>query len=279
VAPRNLYLHETVDIVGQGQYDYMECVRREPTNAMPDMLTLQGTFFVCAVGGGRWPQVVNIWDVGERGWDGWATNVDRLNLKRRKAFYGDWWDEAAQWRTGGFDRLCGGVPGSPTTPELAASGVRGTLFVQELLTVRPGTALEYLSRVIDVQAPLWQEHGHELTGAYEVLSAPDEVVVVWATSNDAHTRMRAARDAATVFGSERFGGTVLDGGGEADDRLVAWRRTAAEWVTGGSTVIMTPSPGTVYGPDDWDEADLADWLPPDPDPAPDPEADPRPPGA
>ena len=37
-----------------------------------------------------------------------------MNLKRRKAFYGDWWDEAAKWRTGGFDRLCGGVPGSPT---------------------------------------------------------------------------------------------------------------------------------------------------------------------
>ena len=31
--------------------------------------------------------------------------MDRLNLKRRNAFYGDWWDEAAQWRTGGFDRL------------------------------------------------------------------------------------------------------------------------------------------------------------------------------
>lgn len=72
MSARNLYLHETVDIVGQGQYDYMACVPHKPTNVMPDMLTLQGTFFVSAVGGGRWPQVVNVWDVGDRGWAGWA---------------------------------------------------------------------------------------------------------------------------------------------------------------------------------------------------------------
>ena len=60
VAERDLHLHEVIDIVGQGQYDYMAHAAREPTNAMPEMLTLQGTFFVCAVGGGRWPQVVNV---------------------------------------------------------------------------------------------------------------------------------------------------------------------------------------------------------------------------
>src|SRR5690606_24138655 len=135
MAARNLYLHETVDVIGQGQYDYMDCVTREPTNVMPDMLTLQGTFFICAVGGGRWPQVINIWDVGPDGWRAWAANVDRLNLKRRNAFYGDWWDEAAQWRSGGLDRLCGGVPGSPTTAELAERGVEGTLFIHQLVTV------------------------------------------------------------------------------------------------------------------------------------------------
>lgn len=254
---RDLYLHETVDIVGQGQYDYMGCVTREPTNAMPDMLTLQGTFFVCAVGGGRWPQVVNIWDVGPGGWDGWAANVDRLNLKRRKAFYGEWWDEAAQWRTGGFDRLCGGVPGSPSTPEIAALGVRGTLFVHQLLTVAPGAPLDYLAAVVETQAPLWREYGHEPTGIYEVLTNQHEVVVVWATSIAAHTRLRSARDAARGLagnGAERAA---------ADDRLVAWERMSAEWVTGGDTHLMTPMPGTVYGPDDWDEASLSDWLPPE----------------
>ena len=249
---RHLYLHEVIDIVGQGQYDYMDHSRKEPTNVMPDMLTLQGTFFVCAMGGGRWPQVINIWDVGEAGWQGWAANVDRLNLKRRKAFYGDWWDEAAQWRTGGFDRLCGAAPGSPSTAEIAHQGITGTLFVHQLLTVRPGTPLDYLATVVEQQVPLWGEYGHRATGIYEVLGNQHEVVVVWATSIADQTRLRAARDAARGLGDQ----------GEADGRLVAWERQSATFVTGGDTHLMTPLPGTVYGPDDWDEASLDDWLAP-----------------
>lgn len=255
VAERDLYLHEVIDIVGQGQYDYMAHAAREPTNAMPDMLTLQGTFFVCAVGGGRWPQVVNLWDVGKAGWDGWAANVDRLNLKRRAAFYGDWWDEAAQWRSGGFDRLCGGVPGSPSTAEIAAAGTRGTLFLHQLLTVRPGSALDYLDAVVHEQVPVWREHGHEPTGIYEVLSNQHEVVVVWATSIAAQAELRRSRDAARGLLSGAGAGAP-----EGDERLVAWERTAAEYLTGGDTHLMTPMPGTVYGPDDWEQADLADWL-------------------
>ena len=250
MSERNLYLHEVIDIVGQGQYDYMAHAGQEPTNRMPDMLTLQGTFFGCAMGGGRWPQVVNVWDVGEGGWSGWAANVDRLNLKRRHAFYGDWWDEAAQWRTGGFDRLCGAVAESPTTVQLSEQGVRGTLFVHQLLTVRPGSALDYLGAVVDEQVPLWRKYGHEPTGIYEVLSNQHEVIVIWATSIAAQARLRANRDA----------GWGLGGGGDPDDRLAWWERTAATFVTGGDTHLMTPQPGTVYGPDDWEEATLDDWL-------------------
>ena len=130
MANRNLYLYEVVDVVGQGQYDYMEHLWQDPVLRMPEMFSLQGSFYVCAAGGGRWPQVINIWDIGSEGWLGWAKNVDRMNLKRRKAFYTDWWDKAAQWRSGGFDRLCGGVPGSPSTDELIASGVKGSLVRQ-----------------------------------------------------------------------------------------------------------------------------------------------------
>ena len=66
---RNLYLHEVVDIVGQGQYEYMEHLWQDPVLRMPEMFSLQGSFYVCAAGGGRWPQVINIWDAGTRGWD------------------------------------------------------------------------------------------------------------------------------------------------------------------------------------------------------------------
>lgn len=250
MGSRNLYLYEVVDVVGQGQYDYMEHLWKDPVLQMPEMFGLQGSFYVCAAGGGRWPQVVNIWDVGSRGWDGWAANVDRMNLKRRKAFYGDWWDEAAKWRSGGFDRLCGGVPGSPTTGEIRAQGIRGTLFVNEILQVRPGSALEFLASVAETRKPLMAEYGHRATGLYEVLSNQHEVVMVWATDLESNLRFRKARDTTRGLGDD----------GERDDRIVEWERAAAGFVTGGDTHIMTPLPRTVYGPDDWEDAALEDWL-------------------
>ena len=53
MATRNLYLYEVVDVVGQGQYDYMEHLWQDPVLRMPEMFGLQGPFYVCAAGGGR----------------------------------------------------------------------------------------------------------------------------------------------------------------------------------------------------------------------------------
>lgn len=250
MSKRNLYLYEVVDVLGQGQYDYMEHLWQDPVLRMPEMFGLQGSFYVCAAGGGRWPQVINIWDIGAEGWSGWAHNVDRMNLKRRKAFYGDWWDEAAKWRSGGFDRLCGGVPGSPTTEEIAAAGIRGSLFVNEILTVRPGGQLDFLAAVVEERVPFMEANGHRATGLYEVTSNAHEVVMVWATDIPSRTRLMQNRDTTRGLCDE----------GEADDRIAHWERRSAEFVTGGDTHIMTPLPRTVYGPEDWEDASLEDWL-------------------
>lgn len=254
MTERDLYLHEIIDIVGSGQYEYMDHSAKEPTNMMPGMLKLQGNFYILGAGGGPWPKVVNIWDVGEEGWDGFGRNIDRLNLKRRSAFYDNWWDEGLKWRTGGHDRLCGGVPGNPSTAEIEKRGVKGSLFVHQLLTVRPGTPLDYLEEVVAQQVPAWREHGHEPTGIYEVLNNQHEVIVIWATTIPAHIAMRRSRDRARGLIS-----------GTGDSRLVDWERTAARFVTGGETVIMTPAPGSVYGPADWEDASLDEWLAPDDD--------------
>jgi hypothetical protein len=250
VVARSLYLYEVVDIVGQGQYAYMEHLWQDPVLRMPEMFGLQGAFYVCAAGGGRWPQVINIWDVGNQGWNGWASNVDRMNLKRRKAFYGDWWDEAAKWRSGGFDRLCAGVPGSPTTEEIRARGIKGSLFVNEILSVRPGTPLDFLAAVVEQRVPLMESYDHRPTGLYEVTSNQHEVVMVWATDIPSQVRLRRNRDTTRGLCDE----------GEVDERITAWEKRSAEYVTGGDTHIMTPLPRTVYGPDDWEDASLDDWL-------------------
>ena len=82
-----------------------------------------------------------------------------------------------------------------------------------------------------------------------VATCPEQAL---AEAEAAQARLRAARDAALGF----------DTGVEPDDRLLGWERRSAELVTGGETVLMTPQPGTVYGPDDWEEATLDDWLHP-----------------
>jgi hypothetical protein len=251
VADRGLFLHEVVDIVGQGQYAYMEHVNREPVQRMDGMMRLQGTFFVCAAGGGgRWPQVVNVWDLGADGWDAWARNVDRLNLKRRKAFYGDWWDTAAQWRSGGRDRLLGAVPGSPSTAEIGARGITGTLFLHEVQALAPERRDAYLDDTVRRRVPLMREYGHEAVGIYEVLGDSREVVLLWATSVAAQASLRRAEDRARGRGA----------GGAVDDRLAEWHATVLRHGVRGRAEVMTPLPGTVYGPADWEDADLSDWL-------------------
>jgi hypothetical protein len=130
--------------------------------------------------------------------------------------------------------------------------VRGTLFVHELLEVRPGAALEFLAAVAEERVPVLREHAHEPTGLYEVLGNQHEVVLVWATSVAAQTALRKARDAAWGLSDEAA----------PDDRLRSWEQTAAGYVTGGITQLMTPLPRTVYGPADWEDASLEDWLEP-----------------
>jgi len=48
--------------------------------------------------------------------------------------------------------------------------------------------------------------------------------------------------------------------GEPDNRLLDCQELMADHVTSGDTQLMTPLPGTVYGPSDWEDADLDDWL-------------------
>ena len=240
--PRRFYLHETVDIVGQGQYDYMDAAAAEPVHAMPGLFRLQGTFFVIGASGGRWPRVVNIHDGGPDGWDAWTRNLDRLNLKRRATFYGDWWDDASQFRTGGVDRIGGSVPGCPTREELEARDLRCTVFVHQLLEVRPGSQIDYLAEVAQQRVPHLETRGIHLTNLLEVVNNNREVIVVWATHLENWIELRKDFDTSRS----------LDDSGTADRDLLAWAATENGYVVGGHTELMTPRPGSVGAVTTWD---------------------------
>ena len=201
---------------------------------MPEMFGLQGSFYVCAAGGGRWPQVINIWDVGAKGWKGWAANVDRMNLKRRKAFYGDWWDEAAKWRTGGFDRLCGGVPGSPTHRGDRGGGRPGhAVRATRSSPCAPGSRSTSSPRSSRSACRSCASTATSRPASTRCSSNQHEVVMVWATDIPAQVRLRAE--------PRHDPRSVRRGRGRRADRRSGSARSA-ECVTGGDTHIMTPLP-------------------------------------
>lgn len=222
LVARNLYLHEYVDIVGQGAVPYMEhTLHFDTERAAGRGLRLLGTWYVVGATG-RWPQVVNLWEMLD-GWSGWESLLASTNLRRSaNAALSQWWDEAYQWRTGGFDRLLGAAPGCPSLGELAARGVRGSLFVHELSQVRPGAGPDYLAAVHDRWAPVAADHGHRLVGLYEVLMDDTEVVTVWATDLASHLALARTSDA----------------------RVGAWRSEARRWLTRWHEELMVPHRGT-----------------------------------
>jgi hypothetical protein len=249
MADRDLFLHEVIDIVGQHQWDYMAHTQAQAGHEKVDF-ELLGTWYTMGITG-RWPQVINIWEV-PGGWDGWSGTVDRLGLKRMSnASMEAWWTTAYNYRTGGFDRLLAAAPGCPNIDSLSDSGVKGSLFVHELTEVRPGTAIEYLDAVRHVRAPLMAEYGHHLVGLYEVMMNDYEVCTTWATDAEAHVRMGKARDVARGLANAEEAGVP------GDDRIEAWHRQARTWTTKWREELMTPAPGTLCGPD---EAPLDDSM-------------------
>jgi hypothetical protein len=223
---RALFLHEYVDIVGEGAMRYMEHTARfDPESAAARGLELLGTFYTMG-STGRWPQVVNIWECVD-GRAGWRRLMERTNLQRtRNPALNEWWQTALEVRTGGFDRPLGGVPGCPTIESLRRDEVSGSVLVHELSQCRPGAAPEYLAAVREEWAPVMVEHGHRLVGLYEVLMTDTEVLTVWA---------------GDPAGQESLGRAIDDG----DDRVVAWRRRAREYLTCWREELMTPAPGTL----------------------------------
>ncbi|MEJ5254185.1 MAG: hypothetical protein WHS89_02430 [Acidimicrobiales bacterium] len=239
---RPLYLHEVIDIRGEQAVAYMEhSVLGFRSETADRGLELYGTWYVMG-STGRWPQVVNIWEMAD-GWDGWERLCRSTNLRREaNEELTRWWREAYERRTGGFDRLLGSLPGTRTLADLAVEPITATLFVHELTTVRPGAAVEYLEAVRDEWAPIAADHGHTLVGLFEVLLCDTEVCTLWATDLESHVAMGKAADAARGYG----GGEV-----DADERILAWRARARELTTRWREELMIPCPGTPMGPDSW----------------------------
>jgi hypothetical protein len=120
--------------------------------------------------------------VGARGWSGLAASfaTEAVGRGAQDPALERWWAKAAEFRSGGSDRIVVPAPWTRTIEELCADGVRGEVYAHELVTVAPGAAADLLERARDA-SPLHARHGWELTGAFTTAMVnDDEALLLWA---------------------------------------------------------------------------------------------------
>ena len=174
-ANSKLYLHEIIHIVGTGSEAYKRHTgERRPSGPAG---ALVGTFQQSG-STGAWPRVVNLWEMD--GWEGWARILEHQYAGgEQPAELAAWWGEAARLRSGGFDRILEPASFCPTREELIRGNVRGRAFIQEIATVAPGKAGDYLDAVARAWLPVASRRGLTLAGAYRTAMRDTEAVLLW----------------------------------------------------------------------------------------------------
>ena len=179
---RKLYIHEFIDVIGQGRARYMHHatanwspIAREERNQL-----CYGVFGT--VGStGRWPEVVNMWE--EDGFEGMAASFDHelASPTLQDPSLAKWWAEAARHRRGGLDRLMVPAPWTRTIEELCEQGVRGAVYAHELYRLEPGGSPDFLELARRHAIDAYRPHGLELVGAFETAMRNDsECLLLWA---------------------------------------------------------------------------------------------------
>ena len=226
-----LYLHEMIDIVGTGSEAYKRHTgtRRPsgPAGALVGTWQQSGST-------GAWPCVVNLWEMS--GWDGWAEILEYQYDPQRSgqpAALKRWWTAATRFRSGGFDRILEPAPYSPTRQELIDGGVRGRACLQEIATVRPGTADAYLDAVAARWLPVASRCGLTLLGAWRTAMRDTEAVLLWClpTLRDLTRHLAGLADAPEAR---------------------SWAETARTWRTDYRETLLVPSRWCVVHPE-WRE--------------------------
>jgi hypothetical protein len=220
-----LYLHEFIDIIGQNRAKYMYHMTAN-FSPMGQEDRNQLCYGVWGVLGstGRWPEVVNIWEL-----DGIDGAVDYFRFELNDPSMQDprmakWWAAAAPLRSGGNDRLMVPAPWTRTIGELCAESVTGELYVHDRLTTRAGTAPEYLELLHDRGLEVHARYGWECAGAWETLMVDEsECFVLWALPTwESWAEHEKAR--------------------RTDSAQVKWRADARQLVTDTSRIVLIDSP-------------------------------------
>jgi hypothetical protein len=224
----HVYLHETIHIVGTGSEAYKAHTGKLGTDRRDGGAPLVGTWQQSG-STGSWPTVINLWEM--RDWNHWAEILQRQYTRAsgQEPELKQWWTEATQWRSGGFDRVLVPAPFSPTRAEITDRGIRGAGCLQEIATVKPGTAERFLAAVGKGWRRAMEKRGLALLGAYATAMRETEVVLLWNVPTFTH-----------------FTDYLRDADGKA---ARAWRKTARAWRVDHRETFLVPSPWCVHHPD------------------------------
>ena len=177
-----VYIHEFIDIIGQNRTSYMQHMTAN-FSPMAQEARNQRCYGVWGVVGstGQWPQVVNIWE--EDGLDGLASSfrheLSHPTLQDPKL--ATWWKKAAEFRSGGRDRLLAPAPWTKTIEELCHDRVTGEVYAHERIQVEPGQSSHFLDIVREEAISACADFGWQLGGAWETLMINDsECFLLWA---------------------------------------------------------------------------------------------------
>jgi hypothetical protein len=220
-----VYIHELIDIRGHHRAHYMHHMA---ANWSPLAQETRGQlcFGVWATLGstGRWPQVVNMWE--EQGFAGLAESFEgeAVGPGAQDPALAKWWAKAAEFRTGGFDRILRPAPWTRTIEELCEAGVQGACYAHELVGVRAGASGEFLELAREQAVPVYGTYGLELVGAWETaMVSDDECLLLWAIPT--WQQWAQLEEAHTV-----------------DDPLRSWINASASLVTSRHRTLLVDAP-------------------------------------
>lgn len=197
-----VYIHEFVDVIGTERAKYQHHMT---ANWCPEAgpLRRQRCFGVFSVVGstGRWPQVVNLWEYDS--WDDLAHNfsVELVGAGHRDPMLAQWWARAAEFRTGGFDRILVAHEDSPGIEDWSAHGGTGAVaYLHEILRTAPGGARVLEERLLAEVLGEADRGGPGLVGLFRTaMRADDEVVLVRGVPDwDTWARHEATADETPV---------------------------------------------------------------------------------
>lgn len=177
-----IYQHETIQVVPGKAEEYYEALKNLwlPVAAKRNFRCVG--FWTTIGSTGRWPEAIALWEIEDwRHYGRLRASQFEKGVKDRGL--AEWVDKAWQWRSGGFDRILIPGQGSPSLDDLLKQGVKGKIFVHEIVKCVPGKVDAYVDSVIKDYYPIARRRGLQPVGTYRVAFRNAEALNIWAVKD------------------------------------------------------------------------------------------------